>query len=778
VTFSDQSLSNSTPFKALLSQAASTAGAMLARVLELTRQSMLDDARHMSGLLARNQLMLCVKLLDLNANELCEQYPRLLESVFSRPESSQVRFADAATQGLRLEQLELMDEAQVQERVVIARVLQQVLMTTQSELEDLDRYVCAQQGLRQVSALHNPLRPDSFIMALHELMAQKNMPANVRSIWMQHMAAPLGDGLNDSYRSLISCLKTYGSPLGVGLITPFHIAAGRTGRSGSREPRVVWAPKSQPFVLTLGRLRRLMTKELDPEAPTEKPKTAVVAQSKNNREFFARQFAREFEDSENESTSTSEFDATVPAAFEALKEMKAVDQHQVMQRMEQLALAQLNVSGALKVDLSLREQLIRQAQGMAQVLGLEVVALMIDNLVQDQRLLEPVRRMIARLEPALLHLVRVDVRFFNDKEHPARRLLQEVSEQGLAFSSTTDPLFNVYLESLRRYVVPLTELTIESAQPFATAHANLTLDWELNGIKDRVLHSSEEAKIALKVAEQRNLLACKIAADMRSILELKKMPQGIVDFLLGPWSHVMAAAQLRPQKGDADLSGYKALVGMLLWSAQPEITSKEIDKLTQLMPRLLTGLRGGLRLIDYPSTKTSLFFDVLMKLHQQAFDHKSAANLSEAVTTSPASLSGSLDGWVAPSEAKASGFLAMNDEVVQENIKTSVLAQQSSSKEFDVGQDTVFAALSVGCWVELKVAGVWLRTQLTWISPQRTMYLFTNVHGKVQSMTKRMLLRLNQSDAFKVLSEQPVVEDALDAVVHTAMVNSLDLRLE
>jgi hypothetical protein len=196
------------------------------------------------------------------------------------------------------------------------------------------------------------------------------------------------------------------------------------------------------------------------------------------------------------------------------------------------------------------------------------------------------------------------------------------------------------------------------------------------------------------------------------------------------------------------------------------------------MPRLLTGLRGGLRLIDYPSTKTSLFFDVLMKLHQQAFDHKSAANLSEAVTTSPASLSGSLDGWVAPSEAKASGFLAMNDEVVQENIKTSVLAQQSSSKEFDVGQDTVFAALSVGCWVELKVAGVWLRTQLTWISPQRTMYLFTNVHGKVQSMTKRMLLRLNQSDAFKVLSEQPVVEDALDAVVHTAMVNSLDLRLE
>jgi hypothetical protein len=58
------------------------------------------------------------------------------------------------------------------------------------------------------------------------------------------------------------------------------------------------------------------------------------------------------------------------------------------------------------------------------------------------------------------------------------------------------------------------------------------------------------------------------------------------------------------------------------------------------------------------------------------------------------------------------------------------------------------------------------------------MYLFTNIQGATQSMTKRMLVRLRQAGAFKVLSEQPVVEDALDAVVHTAMINSLDARQE
>jgi hypothetical protein len=86
--------------------------------------------------------------------------------------------------------------------------------------------------------------------------------------------------------------------------------------------------------------------------------------------------------------------------------------------------------------------------------------------------------------------------------------------------------------------------------------------------------------------------------------------------------------------------------------------------------------------------------------------------------------------------------------------------------------------MAVGSWVELLGDGVWSRTQLGWISPQRTMYLFTSVQGKTQSMTKHLLLRLIASDALRPLAERSVVDGALDAVVHTATLNSLDLRLE
>jgi hypothetical protein len=57
------------------------------------------------------------------------------------------------------------------------------------------------------------------------------------------------------------------------------------------------------------------------------------------------------------------------------------------------------------------------------------------------------------------------------------------------------------------------------------------------------------------------------------------------------------------------------------------------------------------------------------------------------------------------------------------------------------------------------------------------MYLFTSVQGKTQSMTNRTLEKMHASGTLRVLSEQSVFDAALDAVVQTAMRNSLDFKL-
>jgi hypothetical protein len=294
---------------------------------------------------------------------------------------------------------------------------------------------------------------------------------------------------------------------------------------------------------------------------------------------------------------------------------------------------------------------------------------------------------------------------------------------------------------------------------------------------------------ALKYAEKRNFLARKMVAGMRSMDRLQLVPQSVADFLLGPWAQVMACAKLDDDGATSDPGGYKSLVKALLWSAQPELTRANVAKLTQLVPMLLFKLREGLALIDYPSVRTSEFFDVLMKLHQQAF--RPASNAAE-VEVPLARLPGvNIEPtlWVAPAEAKATGFMAFADEAdapavdagvratdEEATLPTQVLVKpgQDGLTDLESGVDS----LAVGCWVELMVQGGWTRTQLTWVSQQRTMYLFTTLQGKTQSMTRRMLAKFFANGSLNVISARSSVDGAFDAVVHVATLNSLDLRLE
>src|SRR5690606_22722386 len=62
----------------------------------------------------------------------------------------------------------------------------------------------------------------------------------------------------------------------------------------------------------------------------------------------------------------------------------------------------------------------------------DVVSRMMEHIAQDSRLLPPMQRAVQSLEPALKELVRHDTRFFTDEQHPARRLLDELTQRSLA----------------------------------------------------------------------------------------------------------------------------------------------------------------------------------------------------------------------------------------------------------------------------------------------------------------------------------------------------------
>lgn len=768
---SDQYL---TLFRAALGQSARDSEALLQQVFRAARRSLESEFDRASGPVERTQLGLSIKLLDEKAAALCAHYPALLRQAFQDKQAVSSQFGELALGELSHSQLENMDGMQVQERVELARVLHQVQSSAQQPLNELNACMGTLLGLAQVKPERNPLRPQIYLTVLQNALLQALVPIQVRMAWVRHLAAPLAKALHASYGALAQRIKSYG-------VEPLPIAAtpvrpsppdARSPAPAQRQSGNDDAPR-QASVLTLDRLRELLAAQAAPQQKVAADE--AVTQFAGDLDWQGRDptgASRAAAEEEH----TTDFASTVPAAFEALQNMNQADD--IIAR---LSHRQATLMDQARQPESARESLRRNCHSPDQILSFEVMVQMIDNLVQDTRLLKPIRDVIENLEPALLRLVLVDVRFFNNKQHPARRLLQEITQRGLAFGASDTAECALFIRSLHRYVNPLSRIHIDSAEPFDLALYNLNNMWS-----EQLVQSQQTVQQAMRVlnrAEERNLLAEKICAAMAQIPDMQRVPAPVVDFLCGPWSQVMAAAELNNTAGAEDPGGYKDLVNLLLWSAQPELTRQDLGKLTKLVSKLLSKLREGLSLIDYPSVKTSLFFDALMKLHQQAFRPASEAPVSSPKPAAAKLLGNHHQLWLAPEEAKASGFMDMADEMPAK--PPAQQARQPAGPMLDsvmpLASQSAPAVpvltlenLAVGAWVEIAIKGVWQRSQLSWISPQRTMYLFTGAQGQTQSMTRPSLENLIAINALRLVSDHSMVDGALDEVVHTAMLNSLD----
>ncbi|MCW5649085.1 MAG: DUF1631 family protein [Ramlibacter sp.] len=746
-------------FRACIAEAAKRGGRLMERLVDQALQSLPQRASLANDSHERTGLHVAMRQLQQFRSMLCDSFGQALLSEFSQA----VTGADASQgpRSLSFDALELMGDDQVQERIERVRAQQAAQQAVEAELGVLNALVCAARGLKTVQADRNPLRPEIYVRALGAAIAATGAPADVRLRWMQHLGEALGPELARVYADLSQLLRGQGvEAAGFNVIhAPVPAAQGRP--TGMAQPHPRAAPET---LLTVAQLRRLLSGGYDDMDGAAEAGPAGRSEPRQH----------------------PEFSPTVPAAFEALQEMKQVNQ--VMQRLADRR--SVTSAGATEAT-GLREQLRKQARGTGQALGLEVVGLMVDTIANDSRLLGEVQQTVRDLEPALLRLALIDPRFFSDKQHPARRLLDQFTGRSMAWSSAGAAGFAAFLDPAKQAVQALLTTRIEGAEPFAFALQSLENLWDEHARRER--RQREKAVQALLQAEQRNLLAEKISRDLRQRAETAGAPRGIVYFVAGPWAQVIAHARLTDPQGRADPQGYEDVVTDLLWSAMPEVASSNLPRLTRLIPGLLAKLREGLERIGFSRSKSGRFFEELMALHARA--SKAGAASAPAPLDARAQLEAQFREadqaglWLAPAEAQDSGFMETQPpqsvaprplfEATQPGFRDTLIEPDDTAAPALAQHDTVspVAELTPGAWVELRMDSGWIRTQLTWASPHGTLFMFSNADGVNHSMTHQSIERLAASGNLKVLSNQAVVAGALDAVAEAALRNSVDITL-
>ncbi len=623
---------------------------------------------------------------------------------------------------VRFDDLQLLDSRQIDASIEFALAQQEVFRCVDDVLRPLNALISSLLGWITVQPQINPLKPEAFVRALQTSLAKHAPDEATRSALIMPAAGLLGVSLHQLYRELGDWLRSQGVEPATPVGTAINATASAQGKTAENSVART--------LLTLDKLRKLLTGEFDQGL---------------------------------DRSGAQDFLHTVPASYIALEDMKLVEP--MMKRLAKRASLPVDVSA--KVDSGERKIVREPTQGkqLGRQLGAEVVRLMIDNLVQDQRMLLKVRDQVQLLQPVLLALSQSDPRFFSERQHPARQFLDRVTHRSLAYTSERDEGFFQFLKSVSEAVDVLVAGEGD-AGAFAMVLRGLEEGWTADEVVQR--QRNEEAARALLHAEQRNLLAQRLAEDFQERQRDKDIPELVAGFLRGPWAQVVAESQLSCADGSTDADNYLALVDDLIWSVQLKLARRNRTRLVQLVPNLLVKLRQGLQLIGYPEERIPAFFDALISIHEKVFEGPRMPAQPEFGLPDGGDSGEADDSALTDDGQDFAGFWAMDGE-------THELDHLSTATDVakDVPGASAIGDLKTGAWVELIVDGAWLRAQLTWASPHRTLFMFISRGGLAHSMSRRTMERLRMQGSIRFVSDGHVVDNALDAVAQTALQNEL-----
>ncbi|WP_372659488.1 DUF1631 family protein [Hydrogenophaga sp.] len=717
--------------------------------------------------------------------------------------------------------MSLVDDDALKESLESARLVQNLLPVVEHELAVLDALMSSLVGLVTVRAERNPLRPLVFVRVLRETMASSDHEAAVRSLWLQHMAAPLGAELKKLYERLGLMLQRANVRE-----AGYRVRLSPDGPVSTRSGGLGWSPNSQ----WQSAVDPVSTQDA-PAWPNEDELPPMIELARqhsgiDNPVFhgFLNQGGAQYErhltpayyDQVSEELAAIEAYAAIPLLDESMilersvqhRDMPVVDRPaRAVGIASQLSQKTWGAYAAAHERAKVLMRLKQKARRVAQAVGLDLVRALVGQLASDPLLLTPVREAVVALEPALLRLAMDKPRFFSEEEHPARLLVEGVAQRSFKYNDEFSSDFETFFQPVQRAFNRLNAQEDGDPKAFATALTSLRRNWDAQDQQERPLQ--DNSLQSMRRAEERQALADQLAWDMSQRPDVDNAPGVILDFLYGPWCLVMASAQLGDASGQAnDPGGYGKAVSQLLWSVKKEVTLRRPKQLFDMIPGLLSTLYSGLDSLGKTREETKPFFDALMRLHQPVLRLRRARIKKDAVHSAPApleigSMSMELDEtlpatpeqrrphraaqpWLGKDELVAAGF---EDTLPSYHADLVALRGESPSGEGErggegedvsaptpVGEDsealgaellqtaTVLGGLREGDWVDLYAREQWLRAQLIWASSKGTLFMFVSGGGQPHSMTKRSCERLIANRLLRPVAAHGVVTTALRAM--------------
>ena len=437
----------------------------------------------------------------------------------------------------------------------------------------------------------------------------------------------------------------------------------------------------------------------------------------------------------------------------------------------------------------IKQQAVATGSNQVDAMTIDIIAMLFDYVFEDKSIPDSVKALLAKLQIPVLKVAIIDKSFFSLKTHPARRLLDVLAEASICFAgqaSKEDPLYQ-QIESVvdRIHDEFTTDITIFSTmldqfETFLVARDTASASRAEQSA--RALYESEKREMARMIAIDE--------IDRRANSADTDLPITVSAMLRGPWARVLERVYIRDGGRTEHFVEYIEAADNLIWSVTPKLDQGERKRLVSMLPALLKRLQEGMEIAAVEHQERDRFFAALVDCHAAAVK---AGLRGESVTPL-------IQGSLATVETAPLFEKLINEEKVREatlkNINRSGIAriqftdtgveieeimargimvgpemadetEPDDAAAFDLNQP--IPVLKRGAWVEFTPAsGSKTRSKLTWISPLKGVYLFTNPGAsEALSITPEVLESQFRRGQARLIEESSLIDRAVNSLVHS-----------
>ena len=393
---------------------------------------------------------------------------------------------------------------------------------------------------------------------------------------------------------------------------------------------------------------------------------------------------------------------------------------------------------------------------------IDLVGMLFEFILNDNTLPDSVKALLSHLHTPILKVALLDKKFFFRSKHPARRLLNTMTQAGALCNSDDNDEQGIFAK-MQTIVDQILQQLDDNTELFSVLLDDFNSFLDNFNRRSKILEKRvvESAKGRERLREARQV----VSQEMVDRTWNRTLPKAVEELLLGPWANLMVLTSLRNGQDSDEWKQALALVDDVLWSIEPKVSETEREQLRARLPRIEEAIRNGLAKIGDPEVNTNHILRELAFCHRDALDNpaeKTAATADSMPRAAPA------EAAAVTSPATARRTAIWDDvEVESPDVREHPFLKQADPELLAIIEQ--LRNIKLGTSFEFTDAETSnkLRAKLSWYSPKTAYYIFVNQAGiqlAVKSL-RTLAKEMQRGETCIVpLARKPLMDRALETI--------------